>query len=359
MAGTAVAMPFVKRARAQDATVNVFNWADYIGETTLEDFTAKTGIAVTYDTYDSTEAMEAKMFAGSTGYDVVLQSGLGLPRFITANAYEKLDRSKLPNYSNLDPTILKIMDGWDPGNIYSVPYMWGTVGFTFNLDMVKERLPDADLASLDTIFKPENAAKLADCGISILDSQGDMIPMLLKYLGKDPDTTNPADFDAVVELFKPVRQHVKTFDNTNYLNAIPNGEVCVVNSWSGDYATAKARAAEAGIEINLAYFVPTTGSPAWVDTWCVPADAPHKENAYKFLDFMLDPEVIAKCTNFTNYANANVPASKFVDPAVLADPAVYPNDEIKQRLWTPKPLTPELERAMTKAWSTIKTGSAS
>ncbi len=359
MAGAAVAMPFVKRARSEDAVLNVYNWADYIGETTLEDFTAKTGIAVTYDTYDSVEAMEAKMFAGSTGYDVVDQSGLGLPRFITAKAYEQLDKSKLPNYKNLDPTILKIMDGWDPGNIYGVPYMWGTVGFTYNTDMIKERIPDADMTSLDLVFKPENAAKLADCGISILESQTDVMPMLLKYLGKDPDTQNPADFEAVVELFKPMRKYVKTFDASNYLNAIPNGELCVINNWSGDYATAKARAEEAGVSINLEYHVPSTGSPAWVDVFCIPADAPHKENAYKFVDFMMDPEVIAKCTNFTNYANANVPASKFVDPAVLANPAVYPDDAIKSRLWTPKPLTQELERAMTKAWSAIKTGSAS
>ncbi len=358
MAGAAVAMPYVKRARAEDAVLNVFNWADYIGETTLEDFTAKTGIQVTYDTYDSVEAMEAKMFAGNTGYDVVDQSGLGLPRFIKANVYEKLDKSKLPNFKNLDPEILRILDGWDPGNNYGIPYMWGTVGFTFNTDMVKERLPDADLTSLDTIFKPENAAKLADCGISILDSQGDVVPLLLKYLGKDPDTTNPADFGAVIELFKPIRQYIRTFDNANYLNAIPNGELCVINNWSGDYATARSRAEEAGVKINLEYHVPKTGSPAWVDVWCIPADAPHKENAYKFVDFMMEPEVIAKCTNFTNYANANLPANEFVDPAVLADPAVYPDAAIKERLWTPIPLTPELERAMTRAWSTIKTGSA-
>lgn len=359
MAGAAVSMPYVKRARAEDAVLNVFNWADYIGETTLDDFAAKTGIQVTYDTYDSTEAMEAKMFAGNTGYDVVLQSGLGLPRFITAKTYEKLDRGKLPNYGNLDPTILKILEAWDPGNVYGVPYMWGTVGITYNVDMVKERLPNANLGSLDTVFKPENAEKLADCGISILESQTDVMPMLLKYLGKDPDTTNPADFDAVVELFKPVRKYIKTFDSSNYLNAIPNKELCVINNWSGDYATAKSRATEAGVEINLEYHVPDTGSPAWVDTWCIPADSQRKENAYKFLDFMMDPEVIGKCTNFTNYANANLPAAKFVDPAVLADPAVYPTDDIKKRLWAPKPLTPEIERAMTRAWSTIKTGSAS
>ena len=213
------------------------------------------------------------MLAGSSGYDVVIQAGSTLERFIEAKVYQPLDKSKLPNWANLDPVILKIVEGWDPGNVYGVPYMWGTVGITYNVDMVKERIPNADLTTLDILFKPENAAKLADCGISILESPGDVMPMVLAYLGKDPNTTNPKDFHAVVEAFKPIRQYIKTFDASNYLNAIPNKELCVINNWSGDYATAKARATEAGIEINLAYRVPKTGSPAWFDIWCIPADA--------------------------------------------------------------------------------------
>ncbi len=180
--------------------------------------------------------------------------------------------------------------------------------------------------------------------------------MMLPYLGKNGDTTDVADYRAVVDAFKPIRQYIRTFDNTNYLNAIPNKELCVVNNWSGDYSTAKARAAEAGIDINLAYYVPKTGSPAWVDCLCIPADAAHKENAYKFLEYMLQPEVIAKCTNFTNYANGNLASKKFVDPAVLADPAVYPDDETIKRLWAPKPFNDEQDRELTRAWSEIKTG---
>lgn len=358
MAGSAaaIAMPAIRRARAQEqAELNVFNWVDYIGETTIADFTAATGINVTYDNYDSTESMEAKMMAGKTGYDVVVHAGSTLQRFY--NAYQKLDKAKLPNWKNLDPEVLRIIEGWDPGNQYGLPYMWGTVGITYNVDMVKERLPNANLSSLDTIFKPENAAKLADCGISILESPGDVIPMMLPYIGKKPNTTDPADFQAVADAFKPVRQYIKTFDASNYLNAIPNKELCVINNWSGDYATARSRAKEAGIDINLAYFVPETGSPAWFDLFCIPIDAPHPENAHKFLNYMMEPEVIAKCTNFTNYAHANKAGMAFTDKAVLDDPAVFPNEEIKKRLWTEKTLTQELERARTDAWNKIKTGS--
>lgn len=356
LAGTAIAMPHIRRAHAEDKMLNVYNWADYIGETTIEDFQKASGIAVTYDTYSSAEEMQAKMLAGSTGYDLVMQSGLGMPEMQKAGIYDTLDRSKLPGWGNLNPEILRINAGYDPGNSSGVPYMWGSVGFTYNLDLVKARLPGADLESLDTIFKPENAAKLADCGISILDSQTDVVPMLLKYLGLDGDTQNIADYDKVAALFKTIREHVRTFDNTNYLNAIPNGELCAINNWSGDYSTAKTRAEEAGVTINLAYFVPKTGSPAWSDNWCIPKDAKNKDNAYVFLEYMLQPEVAAKCTNFTNYANANLKANAFIDPAVLANPAIYPDEATMQRLWAPKPFSPEQDRALTRMWQTIKTG---
>ena len=357
MAATAmVGMPFVQRARAEDQVLNVYNWADYIGETTIEDFQTRTGIAVTYDTYSSAEEMQAKMLAGSTGYDVVVMAGISLPNFVKAGVYQKIDRTKLSGWKNLDPEVLRILSGFDPGNEHGIPYMWGSVGVTYNMDMLRERIPDANLDSLDLIFKPENAAKLADCGISILDSPTDIFPMMLRYLGKDGDTTNVEDYQAVVDAFKPVRHYIRTFDNTNYLNAIPNKELCVINNWSGDYSTAKSRAAEAGVDINLEYHVPETGAPAWVDALCMPADAAHAGAAYKFLDYMLEPEVIAKCTNFTNYANGNLASKPFVDKAVLDNPAVYPDDKVKARLWAPKPFSEDQDRAMTRAWQTIKSG---
>ena len=354
--GGALAIPYVRPSWAQATSVNVYNWADYIGETTLADFEAATGIGVVYDTYSSAEEMQAKMLAGSTGYDVCFTSGVAQPQLVTAGVYAALDHARLTGWKNLDPEILKIMDGWDKDSAHSVPYMWGSVGFTYNLDMVKERLPNADLENMDTIFKPENAAKLADCGISILDSPTDTMLMVLRYLGLDGDTQNLADYEKVVEAFKPIRQYITTFDNSNYINAIPNGELCVINNWSGDYAVSLARAAEAGVKINLGYFVPKTGAPAWLDVMAIPTDAPNPDNAYAFIDYILKPEVIAACTNFTQYANANPASKPFIDPAILANPAVYPDEATIKRLWAPKPWTEEQDRAMTRAWSTIKTG---
>jgi putrescine transport system substrate-binding protein len=354
--GATLAMPYVRPSWAQAATVNVYNWADYIGETTLEDFEAATGIGVVYDLYASAEEMQAKMLAGATGYDVVDQSGLGMPGMIKAGIYQKLDKSKLPNWKNLDPTILNILATWDPGNEHGMPYMWGTVGFTFNVDMVRERLPDADLESMETIFKPENAEKLADCGISILDSPTDIMPMVLAYLGLDKQMHTIADYQKVAEAFQAIRPHIRTFDNSNYLNAIANGELCVVNNWSGDYGVAAARAAEAGIEMNLEYHVPRTGAPLWVDVMAIPADAPNVENAYRFIDFLMQPEVIAACTNFTGYANANVPATAFVDEAIRNDPAIYPDEATKARLFAPEATTEDEDREFTRTWTEIKAG---
>lgn len=354
--GISLASPWVRPTYAAAGTLNIYNWSDYIGETTIEDFQTATGINVVYDLYASAEEMQAKMLAGSTGYDLVIQSGLNLPAEIKAGIYQKIDHSRLKNWSNLDPAILKILDGFDPGNAYGEPYMWGSVGFTFNMDMVKQRLPGVDLSSLDAIFKPENAAKLADCGISLLDSPTDIGFMVLSWLGINPDNAGPDDYKKMVDAFKPIRKYITTFDNSNYLTALPNKEICVANSWSGDYGVAKSRAADAGVKIDLQYFVPKTGVPAWIDLWCMPTDAKNVDSAYAFLDYMLKPEVIAKCTDYTGYANANKAATALVDPKISGDPAIYPDAETLKRMYTPKPQTEEQERDLTRAWAEIKAG---
>ncbi len=356
-AAAALALFVAGPAAAQEKVVHVYNWVDYIGETTVADFEKASGIEVVYDTYDSTETVDAKLLTGHSGYDVVDHAASKVPRLIKANIFLPLDKSKLKNYGNLDPEIMQILAGYDPDNKFGVPYMWGTVGVTYNMDMVRQRLgEDAPLDTLDILFKPEYAAKLADCGISVLDEPTDMVPMALAYLGKDPNSTEQADYDAVVELFKPIRQYIKTFDSTNYLNALPNKELCMAVTWSGDYATATSRASEAGIAIDLQYFIPKTGVAVWFDLWLIPADAPHPEEALAFIDYMLEPKVVADATNFTYYANANKAAMPYVETEILDNPAIYPDEETKKKLFALKELPQAAERARTRAWSRIKTG---
>ena len=354
--GATLAMPFVRPSWAASGSVNIYNWSDYIGETTIADFEAEFGISVVYDLYASAEEMQAKLLAGSTGYDVVDMAGFSMPQFIAANIYQKLDRTKLPNWKNLDPAVLKLVDTFVPASEYGMPYMWGSVGFTFNLDMLKERLPDADPADLGTLFKPENAAKLADCGISILDSPTDIGFIVMSYLGIDPSTAGPAEYEKLAAAFAPIRDYIATFDNANYLTTLPNKEICVANSWSGDYSVAKTRAEEAGVEINLGYFIPKTGAPVWYDVMCIPADAPNVDNAHLFLDYMMRPEVAAACSNYTGYANGNAASVPFLDPEIAGNPAVYPDEEMRKRMYVTRPQTEQQDRDLNRIWAEIKAG---
>ena len=341
-----------------EEVVYVWNWADYIGETTLADFTKETGIKVVYDTYDSPETVQAKMQAGSTGYDVVIHSASSYGQaMIKGKMVQTLDKAKIPNITGLDPKLVADYDAYDPGLAYSVPYMWGTTGFTYNVDMIKERMPDAPLDSADMLFNPEVVKKFADCGVSFLDSPADVIPMALAYLGLDPNSENPADYAKVEEMLKKVRPYIRTFDSAEYLTTLPNKSMCIAMNWSGDYATASTRAAEAGVQVNLAYTIPKTGGGLWFDAMFIPSDAKHKANAEKFINFMLRPDVIAKSTDFTNYANAVTAATALSNPEVTGNPAIYPDAETMKRCFGLKTLPGKVMRILTRTFSNFKTAS--
>ncbi|TDQ80993.1 putrescine transport system substrate-binding protein [Dongia mobilis] len=344
-------------AAEEPKELNVYNWSDYIGETTIEDFEKETGIKVTYDMYTGNEDLEAKLVIGGTGYDVVFPSSSFFARQIQIGLYQKLDKSKLPNLKNLDPGIMAILSKEaDPGNEHAIPYMWGTNGFTYNVKMIEERMPDAPVDSLAMIFDPEIASKFADCGITFLDSPEDVIPLALAYMGKDPTSQKEEDIIAAADMVMKVRPFIRQFDSQQYLNALPNGENCISMSWSGDYATAAGRAAEAGIDIELAYTIPKEGTNIWFDGMLIPADAPHPGNAHLFLDYMMRPEVIAAATNYTYYANANVPAKQYVLPEILEDPAIYPDEETLKRGFPSVVRDQALSRVITREWTRIKTG---
>jgi putrescine transport system substrate-binding protein len=337
--------------------LNVYNWSDYIGETTIADFEKETGIKVQYDTFDGNETLEAKLVTGGTGYDIVFPSSSFFARQIQIGLYQKLDKSKLPNLKNMDPEIMGILSREaDPGNEHAIPYMWGTNGFSYNVDKVKERMPDAPLDSLAMIFAPDIVSKFADCGVTFLDSPEDVLPLALAYLGKDPTSQKEEDIVAAADAVMKVRPFIRNFDSQQYLTALPNGEYCISMSWSGDYATAATRAAEAGLNINLAYTIPKEGTNIWFDGMLIPADAPHPQNAHLFLDYMMRPEVIAAATNYTYYANANVPAREFVLKEILEDPAIYPTEEVLKRGFPSVVRDQAISRVITREWTRVKTG---
>jgi putrescine transport system substrate-binding protein len=339
-----------------DGELNVYNWSDYIGENTIANFEKEYNVKVRYDLYDGNETLEAKLVLGNTGYDIVFPSSSFFARQIKAGIYQKLDRSKLTNWSNLDQWVLMQQAGYDPGNVYAVPYMWGTNGITYNVDMIKERMPDAPLDSLRLVFDPEVVSKFQDCGVSLLDSPEDVFPLALAYMGKDPTSQNPDDIVAATDMLLKIRPYIQLFDSQQYLNALPNGDRCVAMTWSGDYAVAAGRAEEAGLNINLAYTVPKEGSNIWFDAMLIPNDAPNVENAHLFLNYMLRPDVIAECTNYTYYANGNAASKKLVLPEILEDPAIYPDAETQKRMFPSVVRDEAMQRVITREWTRLKTG---
>ncbi len=335
--------------------LHIYNWADYIGQDTIAQFEAETGIKVIYDTYDADETLEAKMMAGDSGYDVVSTSTDYFSRQIKAGIYQPLDKALLPNWKNLDPQILAIEASADPGNRYAMPYLRHVNGFVYNVDMIRARMPNAPVDSLDLIFKPDVIRHFADCGVTFFDAPEDVLQLALNYLHIDPNTTRPEDYKRAEQLLLAVRPYVKAFDSTEYMNGIATGEYCISMSWSGDYAASQARARAAGVAVNLKFTVPKEGANGSFDALLIPADAPHPLAAHKFLNFILEPRVIAAITNYIHYANDNQASTPYVDPQILHDPAVYPTPEEMARLYPSNEVGPALERLRTRTWTHIKT----
>ena len=338
-----------------ERVLSIYNWADYIGKTTIADFEKETGIKVDYDTFDGDHTLEAKMLAGGSGYDVVSTTTNFFSRQIKAGAYQKLDRSRLTRWNNLDPQTLALMAASDPGNAYGVPYLHAINGFAYNVPMIRARMPDAPVESLDLIFKPEYIRRFADCGVTFLDSPEDVLQLALNYLHLDPNSTRPEDFAAAERLLLAVRPWIRTYDSAEFMSGLANQELCIAMSWSSDYAVVMERARDAGINLRLAFTVPREGSNMTYNAWLIPYDAPHVAEAHEFLNFMLRPDVIAKVTNDTRYGNDNLAAGHLVDPRILQDPTLYPTPEITRRLYLTDEVNAATERLRTRIWTRIKT----
>jgi len=346
-------------ATAQDRVLKVTNWGEYIGEDTIANFEAEYGIEVIYDVYDSAESIDAKLLAGNSGYDVVVHASGDAARLIKAgNILAPLDFSKLDNLRHIDPAIMEQLAAeWDPGNVHMLPYMWGSHGVTYNNELVLETYPDAPVGSLDLIFDPVHMAELSKCGVSFLDSPGDIIPMALSYLGFDPNSTNPEDYEKVGAMLAEIRPYVKTFDNYAY-QRMPQREFCVATTWGPDGLLAMSGAAEANTGVVLDFFLPPGESAAqlWVDSWMIPADAKNVEDAHLFLNYMMRPEVAAGDTNFVWYATANIDAKPLIDEEVISSPAAFPTSDQVELMYTTVVLPPRVERLQTRTWTNFKAG---
>ena len=344
-------------ANAQaEPVVHVYNWTDYIGETTLADFQKATGIKAGYDVFDSNETLEGKLLAGRSGYDVVVPTNHFLGKQIKAGAFQKLDKAQLPNLVNIDPALLKQLDVNDAGNQYSVPYLWGTNGIAYNVDKVKAALGVDHIDSWATLFEPENLKKLTACGVAFMDSPDEMFPAMLNYMGLEANSKSPEDYQKAEAKFLAVRPFVTYFHSSKYISDLANGDICVAFAYSGDAFQAKTRAEEAGKGININYVIPKEGANLWFDMLAIPADAGNVKEAHAFINYLLQPEVIATVSDYVGYANPNLKAGPFMDQAVLTNPSVYPSVEVMAKLYVSEELPVKVQRSMTRSWTKIKTG---
>ncbi|WP_341304256.1 extracellular solute-binding protein [Pseudomonas sp. TMP25] len=347
----------ISTAQASDKVLHVYNWSDYIAPDTVENFTKETGIKVVYDVFDSNETLEAKLLAGSSGYDIVVPSNNFLAKQIKAKVYQPLDRSKLPNWKNLDTSLLKAVSVSDPDNQYAFPYMWGTIGIGYNVDKVKAALgDDAPVNSWDLVFNPETVAKLKGCGVTFLDSPTEILPAALNYLGFKPDSTDKAELKQAEALFLKVRPSISYFHSSKYIGDLANGNICVAIGYSGDLYQSKSRAEEAKNGVNISYSIPKEGAGSFFDMLAIPADAKNVEEAHIFLNYLMKPEVMASITNFVQFPNGNAAATPLVDDVLRNDPGVYPDAETMTKIYTFPDLPSNVQRTMTRSWTTIKSG---
>ncbi|WP_460145499.1 polyamine ABC transporter substrate-binding protein [Pseudomonas sp. S2_A02] len=345
-------------AVAADApTVNVYNWYDYIGPNTLQDFKRDTGIQPVYDTFDSAEVLEGKLLTSRSGYDVVVASNFSLPTLIKAGALAPLPRAQMPDYKNMDTALLAKLANNDPGNQYAVPYLWGTNGIGYNVDKVRAALGDkAPVDSWELVFNEANLARLGECGVAMLDSPSEMLPVALHYLGLPPNSTNPEDYKKVQALLLKLRPHIAYFNSSKFISDLANGNICVAVGWSGAMLEAKTNAEQAGNGVKIAYSLPKEGAPVWFDTLVLLKDAPHPQQGLAFIDYLMRPEVIAPVSDHLSYPNGNRSATSLVAETTRNNPAVYPPAEAMAKLFTLEPLPKATERVRTRVWSTVKNG---
>ncbi len=340
----------------EERVLNIYNWADYVAKNTLADFEAEYGVKINYDTYDSSEIVDAKLLAGRSGYDLVLHASTFAARLIPIGIFQQTNKDWLPNLEYLDPQLMPFFEKHDPGLLYMVPYFWGSVGFAYNVKMVRERIPDAPLNDGAMLFDPAIVAKLADCGVTWLDSPTDVLPLALLYLGYDSNSNVPEELIEAEALMKGVRPYIRYFHSGKLLLDLPNQDICFAMAWSGDSVTAMWRAKQAGLDVELGYGVPKQGFQGWFDSWYIPADAKHVRNAHLFLNYIHRPKVNADIANATFYTTPNLAARPYIDPKILNDPILYPGKEMFEIMHLREVLPPKDERQRTRLWARVKTG---
>ncbi|WP_410479050.1 extracellular solute-binding protein [Pseudomonas sp. zfem002] len=340
----------------QERTLRLYNWSDYFAEDTLARFTAETGIKVIYDVMDSSEVLEAKLMTSGSGYDLIFPGDTVAERLMRAGSLQPLDPARLTALADIEPGLQRLRQHYPHSAAATVPYTWGSIGLTYNEEQIRKRLPDAPVNSLDLLFKPELAAKFADCGISLIDSPDEVLAVALNYLGREPRSARPEDLAAASELLMKVRPYIRKFQSQPVTDLV-NGNLCLSLGYSGDMTQAQRTADAAGKPVRFQYRIPREGTTVWMDSMAIPVDAKHPEYAYAFINFVMRPENMAAISNFTGYPTSSARARPQVDPSMRDNPDIYPDESAFQRLIPGKDIPQAAMRARMRAWTKFKTAS--
>jgi putrescine transport system substrate-binding protein len=339
-----------------EKVLNVYNWSDYIDPSVVPAFEKEFGIKVNYDVFDSNEVVETKLLAGTTGYDVVVPSASFLQRQIQAGVFQKLDKSLLPNLKNLDPDFTHRIEVYDPGNQYSVNYLWGTSGIGYNEDQIAQAMHNAPVDSFAMFYDPNIIKNFQRCGVSILDAPDEMVGTVLIYLGKDPNSENLDDLKAAERVLLAIRPYIRYINSSKYIEDLANGELCLALGWNGDVGQSRLRAKEAGKSVKIKYNFAKEGGIMFFDMLAIPRDASHPKNAHLFINYLLRPEVSAKISSAVHYASTNATAMSLIDPSVYSDRGTYPNDAQKSHLHPNISHSMAYTRELNRTWTRFKTG---
>jgi putrescine transport system substrate-binding protein len=342
-------------AGAEEKVVNVYNWYDYIKPDVLRKFEARTGVQVRYNVFDSNNTLAARLLAGHSGYDVVFPSGAYLESLVAAGVFRALDKSRLPNLKNLDPTIMQRLAAHDPGNVHAVDYTWGITGMAYNEAAVRARVPQAPVDSWSLLFDPKVAARLADCGIGLYESPNIIVPSVLAWLGEPPNSEDPAKLERAQTALAAVRPYIRKISSGSLVDDVATGELCLIIASNGDAMQAQERTRIAANGIQIRYSIPKEGAVIWFDAAAVPVDAPHPDNAHRLIDFLMDPAIAAENSNAIHFPNGNAASQPMLQPD-LTNAAIYPKGELASRLIPERAKSEEYARLRTRMWTRFRTG---
>jgi len=356
--GTTTAGPTQTAATGpEEKVLNIYNWSDYIAPDLVQAFAREYGIKVNYDVYDSNSVLETKLLTGKSGYDIVVPTAAFLAREIPAGAFRRLDPSLIPNARNIDAGIRRQTGLFDPGLAHSVNYLMSTSGIGYNAAKIAAAMPDAPLDSLRMVFDPTVVSRFGKCGVQFIDAPDEVVNTVLLYLGRRPNSDDPADLAAAGRVLMRIRPYVRSIETETYIEALANGDVCLVLGWSGDVGQAATRAREARNGNTIRYVIPREGAMLYFDLFAIPADAAHWRNAHLFMNYMLRADVAARNANFLRYATTNAAARPMIEPQLRDDPNLYPPPDTMARLVPDLPRSQAYTRALTRMWTRFKAGS--